>query len=270
MSNQLTEVRMLLSNRINQNDDLLSAVTLAKTLKVSLQGTYLEEEDLMCAAELSISSDISRWSAKEKEISADTVQQAFRSHAKHQKRELKKIAEQEEIEFGFDVVRGERNSWIIEEIKRNSLLFVTHQNVNTNCCNNLNYSFLSENVASKDPVKVVFSGSNASKRALDIATKIASLGHRSLTVLLDTDRFVNEISLREQLNNHLYKHLDKHLDKHKNINVNAELMNTQDQAKSLSQQLYMLVYPVEINEKNDFQQLKKLLQNLYSPLVLVR
>ena len=262
MSNQLTEVRMLLSNRINQNDDLLSAVTLAKTLKVSLQGTYLEEEDLMCAAELSISSDISRWSAKEKEISADTVQQAFRSHAKHQKRELKKIAEQEEIEFGFDVVRGERNSWIIEEIKRNNLLFVTHQNVNTNCCNNLNYSFLSENVACKDPVKVVFSGSNASKRALDIATKIASLGHRSLTVLLNTDTFENEISLREQLNNHL--------DKHKNINVNAELMNTQDQAKSLSQQLYMLVYPVEINAKNDFQQLKKLLQNLYSPLVLVR
>jgi len=262
MSNQLTEVRVLLSNRINQNDDLLSAVTLAKTLKVSLQGTYLEEEDLMRAAELSISSDISRWSAKEKEINTDTVQQAFRSHAKHQKRELKKIAEQEEIEFGFDVVRGERNSWIIDEIKRNSLLFVTNQNVNINICNNLNYSFLSKNVASKYPVKVVFSGSITSIRALKIAIQISRLRDRSLTVLLDTDTFENEISLREQLN--------KYLDKHKEINVNAELINIQEQTKLLSEQLYMLVYPVEINEKNDFKHLNKLLQSLHSTLILVR
>ncbi|MEH6455276.1 MAG: hypothetical protein V7749_03075 [Cocleimonas sp.] len=268
MSNQPTVVRILLGNRLNQFDDLSSAARLAKTLKVSLQATYLEEEDLICAAELSISSDISRWSAKEKAISSDSVQQAFHSYAMHQKRDLKRAAEQEKIEFGFDVVRGERDSWIIDEIKRNSLLFVAHQNVNRNICNNFNYSFLNKSVTTfttKDPVKVIFNGSNASIRALKIAIQVTGLSHRSLTVLLDTDTFENEINLREQLN----KNLDKYSDKHKKINVNAELMNTQEQAMCLAKHLYMLVYPVEINEENEIQQLNKLLQNLHSPLILV-
>jgi len=266
MNNRATAVRVLLSNRSNQSDDLLSAAALAKILKISLQGVYLEEEDLICAAKLSISSDISRWSAKEKEISGDSVQQTLRTQANHQKRELKRIAEQEKIDFGFDVVRGERISWIIEDIKRNSLLFVAHQNVNRNSCNNLNYSNLSKCVAIKYPVKMVFNGSKASIKALKIATKISLLSHRSLTVLLDADTFEAEISLREQLNNHL----NKVLAKYKNIKVIAELINTQEQSKSLSQKLYMLVYPVEINDNEELRHLHELLLHLHSPLILVR
>ncbi len=269
MSKQLTEIRILLNNRSNQSDDLFSAASLAKILEVTLKGVYLEEEDLLCAAELTISSDISRWSAQEKAISSYSVQQTLRAHAKHQKRELKRIAEQEKVEYGFDVVRGERNSWIIDEIKRNKLLFVTHQNINRNSCNNHNYSFLNKSVTTfktKDPVKVIFNGSNASIRALKIAIQITRFSHRSLTVLLDTDTFENEISLREQLNDHLVKHSDKY----KDINVNAELINTKKQTASLSERLYMLIYPVEINEKNQFKQLNILLQSLQSPLILVR
>lgn len=259
MSNQLTEVRILLSNRSNHSDDLLSAASLAKTLEVRLKGFYLEEEDLIHAAELSISSHISAWSAKEKVITVDSVKKTFRTHANHQKQELKRIAEREEIEFEFDVVRGERNSWIFDDIKKNSLLFVTHQNVNKNCCNNFIYSFLNKNKAIKDPVKVVFSSSKASMRALNIATKIALHSNKPLTVLMDTDTFEDEIVLREQINNNL--------DTHRKINVSAELIKNQNKVKALTKDLYMLVYPLDANETT---LLQKLLQGLRRPLILVK
>ena len=213
----------------------------------------------------SISSDISRWSAKEKEISSDSVQQALRNHARHQQRELKKIAEQQKIKYGFDVVRGERNSWIIDEIKRNSLLFVSHQNLISNSCNNLNYSYLNKCVTTLTnitPVKVVFSGNKASKRALKIAVQIAQLSNRSLTVLIESKTFENELNLREQLN--------KYLEKQTRMKVNAEIFDTQNQAKTLSEALFMLIYPVDINDEAEFPRLLKLLNHLHSSLILVR
>ena len=265
MNKHLTEVRILLSNRSNQSVDLFSAASLAKTLEVTLKGVFLEEEDLICAAELTISKDISRWSAKEKEISSNSVQQAFRYQARHQQRELKKIAEQQKIKYGFDVVRGERNSWIIDEIKRNGLLFVSHQNVIRNSCNNLNYSFLNKSVVTlttKAPVKVVFSGSKASKRALKIAVQIAQLSNRPLTVLLESKTFENELNLRKELN--------KYLEKQTKMKVNAEIFDTQNQAKTLSEELFMLIYPVDINDEAEFPRLLKLLHHLNSSLILVR
>ena len=268
MNNELTVVKVLLSNRSNQSDDLLSAATLAKTLKATLEGIFLEEEDLICAAGLCISSDISRWSAKESEISSDSVQRTLRTNAMHQKRQLKRIAEQEKIEFGFDVVRGDRYAWIFEAIKSPKILFVTHQNVSSESFYHLNRSLFNKSVAShtsKDPVKVVFNGSNASIKALKIAIEVALLKHRSLTVLLDADTFDSEIKLREELNSYLSKHLENH----KSINVNAERINTQDQAKSLSQEVHMLIYPIDTHANDEYQLLHKLLRNLQSPLILV-
>ena len=259
MNNELTEVRVLLSNRSNQSDDLLSAATLAKILKATLQGVFLEEEDLICAAELSISSEISRWSAKEKEISSDSIQQTLRTHALHQKRQLKRIAEQEKIEYRFDVVRGERYAWILDEIKNHKVLFVSQQNIPRSKINHLNYSFLRQNTAVKNPVTIVFTGSDASVKALEIAIQIALLEHRPITILLNADTFENEIILREQLNSYLSKH--------KNLKVNAELIKPHDQAKSLTQEFYMLVYPLE---NDDVKLLSQLLHNLQNPLILVR
>ena len=258
MNNERTEVRVLLSNRSNQSDDLFSAVSLAKALKATLKGIFLEEEDLICAAELCISSDISRWSAKEKEISSDSVQRTLRTHAMHQKRQIKRMAEQEKIEYGFDVVRGERYAWILEEIKNHKILFVSQQNIPRSKINHLNYSFLNKNTAEKDPVTIVFTGSDASIKALEVATQIALLKHRPITVLLNADTFENEIILREQLNSYFVKH--------KNLTVNAELIKPKDQAKSLTQEFYMLVYPLE---NDDVKLLNQLLHNLQSPLILV-
>lgn len=263
MSNKLTEVKILLNDRLNQSDDLASAASLAKTLNLKLKGVFIEEENLIHAAELSISSEISRWSAKEKEMNSDSVKQLFRIHANRQQKDFQRIAEQENVEYEFDVVRGERNSWVVDDVKRKTLLFVTRQNVIRNNCNNLAYSFLNKSKATINaaqyPVKVVFNSSSTSMLALEVAIKIAQDNHRTLTVLIDTDTFEDEFIFREKINSYL--------ETQRKIEVCAELINTQNKEKQLTQDLFTLIYPVD-SSKTQF--LQKLLQALDRPLVLLR
>ena len=59
-------VQILLDNQRNQYESLLSAASLARQLKVELQGLFIEEENQIRAADLSFSREISLWSAKER------------------------------------------------------------------------------------------------------------------------------------------------------------------------------------------------------------
>jgi len=262
MRNEPNEMSVLLGNRMNLSDDLLSVVSLAKRLNVTLKGVFLEDENLLRASDLSISSDISFWSAKEKTIDRDSLQQSLRNHAAYLKQELRKIAKKEDIKFGFDVVRGQQKSWINEEIKINRILFVAHQKRYRNNHYDLNYRYLNRNVLSKEPIKVVFTDSKASMKALEIAIQIGLESGRSVEVLLDAETFENEFKQRECIN--------VYLERYRNSNVNIELTRLKEHENALYQNLYMLVYPIELKTAEGLKQLPTMLKLLNSPLMLVR
>ncbi|KAG1658084.1 Ribonuclease [Nymphon striatum] len=83
-------IQVLLENQRNQLELLLTAAALARSSEVKLRGLFIEEENLIRAANLPMSREVSRWSAKERHITGDSVHRILNAHASRQQKELEK------------------------------------------------------------------------------------------------------------------------------------------------------------------------------------
>ena len=259
MTNEQTpEIRILLDSKTNQVDFLYSAVSLARQMQVDLQGMFIEEENLLRAADLSISREISLRSAQEREISGEAMQRTLRSYALNKKNELEKIAHKESIECSFQVIRGERMHWILGSNKRTDILFVDAKNDTRKTYQNLQYCRIDVT-----PLKLLYSGSKASQRALTIAFKLALISKKPLLILNIGDAINTESVLSEKIQLLLNSYPD--------ITVNVESFNNvQVSALLYKLQAYMLIYPSDIEWLDKGKHLESLLKRAQYPVVLVR
>lgn len=194
MKNEMVKgICILLDDQRDKAGLLDAAATLAAHMKVELQGLFIEEDDLIRAADLSISRDISRWSAQENVINRKNILCVLRIKARQKQQELETIAHQKHIKCSFQTVRAERVSWILNSANTSDVIFIPKRTV-AESRQNFNYT---KHV--KDPLYVLYNGSRASQKALEISSKITQVSKTQLIVLLLTDKATDEVKLIEQV-----------------------------------------------------------------------
>jgi len=259
MTNKQTpEIRILLNSKTNQVDFLYSAVSLARQMHVGLQGMFIEEENLLRAADLPISREVSLRSAHEREISGETMQRSLRSYALNKKNALEKLAQKESIESSFQVIRGERMHWILGSNKRTDILFIDAKNDTHKTYQNLQYCRIDA-----APLKLLYNGSIASQRALKIAFKLAQISKKPLLILNMGDAINTESELSEKIQLLLNSYPD--------IAVNVESINN-EQVSVLLRKLhaFMFIYPRDIEWSDKDKYLENILRSDQCPIVLVK
>ncbi len=262
MSNQLNQrdigIQILLENQKNQFESLLSAAALAEKMKVQLQGLFIEEDNLIRAADFPLSREVSRWSAEERQITAESVHRILRAHARCQQKELEKAANKANVACSFQVIRGERVRWIKENINTLEILFLGGHDLASKPFQSLRYC--SEVTP---PLITVFDGSVASERAFKIAVQIAENSKKPLSMILLVNELSGEQRIKEKINLLLRNH--------PNIALNVETI-TENHFSNASRKLqaHMLIFPTDIEWAKDEELLGKLIQQVHCPIVLVR
>jgi len=262
MSNELNQrgrgVQILLDNQKDQHESLLTAALIARKLKLVLQGLFIEEENQIRAADLSFSREISLWSAKERQISSESVHRILRANARLTQKELKKVANSVKVDCSFQVIRGERVQWIKDNIDSAEILFLGGNKL-------VNRSFQSLKYCCEvtPPLLAVFDGSKASENAFKIAVQIAENNKKSLLVLLLVNDLSDEQAIKDQINLLIQDHPD--------IILDIETM-TQSQFSNKSGQMraHMLIIPRDMQWLQNKAHFGALIQQAHCPVVLVR
>jgi len=255
---QTEEVRILLDNQRSQLESLTSAAALARKMKVHLQGLYIEEENLLRAADLTLSREISLWSARERHMTGESIERTLRANARYKQKELEQAARKEKVEYSFQVIRGERVRWVQESVNTSGILFIGGKDLAPKRYRHLKYCSYSQN-----QLQVIFTGSPASERALKTAVQMAELDKRPLLILTTVGESSDELKLREQINILLEKQLK--------TTISIEASSDEDILSSLrKRQVHMLIVPSDIEWAQDEKQLEKLLQQVSCPVILVR
>ncbi len=252
------EVWVLLDNQRFHADLLANAAALARLMKATLQGLFIEEENLMRAAELSISREISSWSAQENEITAEIIQRTLNTNARHNKQQLETVARDYNIQCSFQVVQGERLSWIHENVKKSRILFIAGKKIPANYYQHLHYCNFS-----KAPVVQLYNGSDASERALKIALQMSELTHSPLVILILAVETADNLALTTQVNESLKGEAK--------AAVSIQYANNEQLLVSLhSLRASMLVYPDDIKLEDDGIVLERFVQQVRCPVVLIQ
>lgn len=259
-SKQAATVQILLESRKDQLEIVQTAAALARELKTRLEASFIEEESLINAAELTISREISLWSAQENQISAEYICRSLRANARYKRKQLEKAAQQAVIESSFNVCRGERLSWILQSVKNTDVLFTGGTKQAPSSHRSLDYSH-----RSKLPIHLYFTGSNASKRALKIAIQLAQVGSGQLIVsVLENDgleRIAENKAKLEQL-----------LTESPAVSASIEVIKySQLKAGLQKPQNRLIVFPYDMQSKRDIADfLNNLLSKALNPIILVR
>ncbi len=251
-------VQILLDNQKNQLESLLSAALLARKLKAQLQGLFIEDENLLRAADLPLSREVSLCSAQERHITSEGMHRIFRANARHQQKELERIATEKKIDFSFEIIRGDTANWIKENINKSEILFIGGHDVKPKSFRSLKYC---REVT--PPLIALFDGSIASERALKIAVQIAKKSNKSLLIMLLVDDLLTEEHLNNQINTILQKYFDMA------ITVEAILKNHVT-SRLRRQQINMLISPSVIEWSQDAEYFGKLIKQIHCPMVIVR
>ena len=258
MNEPTGNICILLDNQRDQFDFLTSAAALTRQMKARLQGLFIEEEDLIRAADLSFSREISRWSAQERHLTSEGINRILRTSARHSKKVLEKVAQEEKIECSFQVIRGERISWIKESVNTSDILFIGGKLSALK-----SYQHHKFGTRSINPLQVIYTGTPASQRALEIAVQIAKLGNRPLVILTIVDEITNELSLRKQINTALINYPA--------FDTSIKIIKTEQLIEALRKlRIFMLVFPSDIEwiqEENHFDDLLRITN---CPIALVR
>ena len=253
------EVWVLLDNQRQHIDLLNNAATLARLMKATLQGVFIEEENLIRAAGLSISREISSWSAQENEISGEIIQRTLHSKARHNKQQLETVARDNNIQCSFQVIQGERLSWIHENAEKPRILFIAGKQIPAKYYQNLHYcNFI------KVPVVLLYNGSAASQAALKIALQMAKLTSCSVVILILADEATEKNALTTQVNESLSRVSD--------IAVTIQYANDQQLVESLhGLKASMLVLADDIKSEAGESVLESIAQRRFRfPVILIQ
>lgn len=258
-NSQPLEICILLDNQSNHSDSISSAAALARESKSQLQGFFLEDDALLNAADIPFTQEISLWSAQERPMTSGGLQRTMRAYARNIQKQLEKIAVQEQIQWSFQTIRGNRMQWISESGVTSDVLIISgdskpqaYRRGRTN------------HRKSQAPLLVVFALTEASARALKTAIQIANETERPLAILvidgkpeLEAEMRVCIASIFEQFPPTTATSIAA---------LPADMMKTELQAIPS----HMLILPTDIEWVQQPEELKRLLAQTHSPIIFVR
>lgn len=252
------KIFILLGNHNNHHDSLSSAVELAKLMKCSLQGFYLEDNALLAAAEIPCTREISLWSAQERPMDPVSLQRSLRARAHNAEREFQQIAMKHQIEWSFQTVRGNRLQWILESGSASDILFISGAQRSSDYA-----SVARQPKPSRAPLALVAAkGSAASTRALRTAVDMANQTGRKLIIIVMGENAGEQ----KQLDNQLAAMLEQYA-----VNTAVSIMYTAafeltDEARRIA--AHMLILPSDIPQLQG-EKLRQFMEQLHQPVILV-
>lgn len=106
-------------------DVIEAAARLAAAMHAELVGLFVEDTELLEAANLPFTSSVSRHGAERARLDADTMRRVLRVSALQANRRLATVAERSRVKWSFRVIRGAAAEQVLAVAERHDLLALT-------------------------------------------------------------------------------------------------------------------------------------------------
>ena len=194
---QINRILVALDASIANRDILQAGVTLATRFNAQLNALFIEDIDLLHLAELPFVREVVYGSSTGRAINVAGMERSIQSQTSRLRKLVEAIAQQNQIEITFDVLRGNVASTLCDASRQADLLVIgknTQLMEKSHKIGNITRLILSAascnlvvlqygcNIGR--PVVVSFTGSEASQHALSLAIELAHEDHNQLIVLL--------------------------------------------------------------------------------------
>ena len=158
---------------------LEQAICLAERMGAQLEGIFIEDIDLIEISELPFLKEVRRVSRSEDEIDLARMEQELRALARRAERLLSEQASRHNVAWSFRIWRGSIDSDLLAADIEADVLALSRLGA---------VLARGRNIRSRSTsVSVLYTGSEASMRALDTANKLASDPQKELIVLLPVE-----------------------------------------------------------------------------------
>lgn len=256
---------------------LQAAITLANRLNAQLNALFIEDADLLKAAELPFVREVTYGSSSGKTMNVAGMERSIASQTARLRKLVETIAQQNQIKIPFDVLRGNVAHELCNTPGRSDLLVIGKNTLTLGKSQKIgsitrlvlssagcNLAVLQYGCNIERPVVVSFSGSEASQRALLLAIELAHEDHNQLIVILPA---VDDVTYRQLCRMIQEKIVDQRLQ----VSLARLQENSAEQILSVIQQFHGRIFLVE-SDNTFLTQLQKqaLVMQANIPVILLR
>ncbi|MDR4517384.1 MAG: universal stress protein [Nitrosomonas sp.] len=194
---QINRILVALDASTANRNILQAGITLATRFNARLNALFIEDIDLLHLAELPFVREVVYGSSSGRAIDVAGMERSIQTQTARLRKLVEAIAQQNQIEITFDVLRGNVASTLCDASRQADLLVIgknTQLMEKSHKIGNITRSILSTARCNlvvlqyggniERPVVVNFTGSEASQHALSLAIELAHEDHNQLIVLL--------------------------------------------------------------------------------------
>jgi len=163
-----SQITVVLDTHGDRSTTLRSAIELAAGVQGELLCLFVEDSDLLRAADLPFASEVTRWSAQDRPLNVEEVVRSLRALATRVELELQSAAKEARVRCSFRVVRGPRVQAALDAAERFDVLVLGSGRRRLGPISKRPVA-----LPSVDAVYLLFDGSPASGRALPVAVAVA-------------------------------------------------------------------------------------------------
>lgn len=232
---------------------LQSITKLASSLKAAVHGVYVEDVNVLNAAGLPFTREITLQSAKARETSTRSMEQELRTFADRMRSLLQQHASTAQVTASFSVVRGPRVATIFKETREARLVVFPAAASKWKSTNEANGHNL------RNIIAVYYDGTDSADAALSMAASIASRDDADLVVITNERAHIETV--REQLPAPSFNVIIHTLHK-------AELATLLTDMTPYSPRLFVLPESSQLVQGSDY--VRQLVGRLHCDVLLVR
>lgn len=196
MSGQPLRIVVALDSSAHARAAMEAAADLAERLRAEILALFVEDAELARLAALPFATEIGS-DATARPFDLPRVERHFRSHVREARATCERTAERRRVVARFEVVRGSVSGEILAAAEGAEMVILGRASARGIRLGRTTQAVLARSTrpvavvtaerAFGRPVAVVFDGSAESRRALDLAIRLAGEDHRNLAVLIPFD-----------------------------------------------------------------------------------
>lgn len=232
---------------------LQSIINLASSLKAAIRGLYVEDANVLNAANLPFSREVTLQTAKVRETSASSMERELRAYADRVRDLLQQHATTARVTSSFSIIRGPRLATIIKESREARLVVFPAVSSKWSSAGTQNGYRLCNAVA------LYYDGTESADAALSIAASIADRDGADLVVM--TSERAHTEAVRQRLQTPAFNVVIHTLHK-------AELPTLLTDLAPYSPRLLVLPESSQLEQASDYVRL--LADRLHCDVLLVR
>lgn len=156
---------------------LQSIINLASSLKAAIRGLYVEDANVLNAANLPFSREVTLQTAKVRETSASRMERELRAYADRMRDLLQQHANTARVTSSFSIIRGPRLATIIRESREARFVVFPAVSSKWSSTDNQNAYRL------RNAIALYYDGTDSADSALSIALSIAERDGAELVVM---------------------------------------------------------------------------------------